>query len=152
MIDTDLANLYTVSTKRLNEQVKRNSKRFPEDFMFQLNEKEKLDLIRQYPHLSKLKYSPSHPFAFTEHGAVMVASILNSQRAIQVNVQIVRIFTQIRQLLLSHKDILLNLEILEKKVVQHDSDIKLVFKYLRELLNPATSPSRKIGFIQKSSE
>ena len=146
MIDTDLAELYGVPTKRLNEQVKRNMKRFPEDFMFQLTQEEKQGLIESYTHLNKLKYSPNLPFAFTEHGAVMLASVLNSERAIEVNVQIVRIFTRMREMLLTHKDILLKLEKLERKAVQHDGDIKLIFKYLKELLDPPTEPMRKIGF------
>ena len=81
LVDTDLAELYGVTTKRLNEQVKRNRKRFPEDFMFQLNEKEETGLIESYSHLNRLKYSSKLPFVFTEHGAVMLASVLNSERA-----------------------------------------------------------------------
>ena len=146
MIDTDLAELYGVPTKRLNEQVRRNSKRFPEDFMFQLNQEEKQGLIKSHVHLDKLKYSPNPPLAFTEHGAVMLASVLNSERAIEVNVQIVRIFTRMREMVLTHKDILLKLEKLERIAVQHDSDIKLIFKYLKELLNPQAEPMRRIGF------
>jgi ORF6N domain len=146
MIDTDLAELYGVPTKRLNEQVKRNMKRFPEDFMFQLNQEEKQSLIENVPHLNRLKYSPNLPFVFTEHGAVMLASVLNSERAIEVNVQIVRIFTRLRELVLTHKDILLKLEQIERKAVKQDDDIKLIFEYLRELLNPPSQPMRKIGF------
>ncbi len=101
MIDTDLAELYGVTTKRLNEQVKRNVKRFPEDFMFQLSKEEKQRLIESHAHLNKLKYSPSLPFAFTEHGAVMLASVLSSERAIEVNVQIVRIFIRMREMFLT---------------------------------------------------
>lgn len=152
MIDTDLAELYGVSTKRLNEQVKRNMKRFPEDFMFQLNQGEKQILIENFAHLNRLKYSPNLPFVFTEHGAVMLASVLNSERAIEVNVQIVRIFTQMRELVLTHKDILLKLEQLERKVVGHDDDVKVIFGYLKELLNPPSEPMRKIGFKQKGKQ
>lgn len=149
MIDIDLAELYAVPTKRLNEQVKRNLKRFPDDFMFQLNRKEKQGLMENHLHLNKLKYSPNLPFAFTEHGAVMLASVLNSERAIKVNVQIVRIFTRMREMLLTHKDILLKLEQLERKVVGHGGEIKLIFKYLNGLFNPKSEPMRKIGFEQK---
>ena len=115
MIDTDLAELYAVPTRRLNEQVKRNIKRFPEDFMFQLNQDEKQSLVESYAHLNRLKYSPNLPFVFTEHGAVMLASVLNSNKAIEVNVQIVRIFTRMREMFLTHKDILLKLEQVESK-------------------------------------
>ena len=149
MIDTDLAELYGVTTKRLNEQVKRNVKRFPEDFMFQLSKEEKQRLIESHAHLNKLKYSLSLPFAFTEHGAVMLASVLSSERAIEVNVQIVRIFIRMREMFLTRKDILMKLEKLERKAVQHDGDIKLIFEYLKELLNPKTEPLRRIGFKRK---
>lgn len=148
MVDADLAELYGVPTRRLNEQVRRNVKRFPEDFMFQLTQEEKQSLIENQVHLNKLKYSPNLPFAFTEHGAVMLASVLNSERAIEVNVQIVRIFIRMRETLFIHKDILLKLEKIERKAIHHDADIGLIFKYLKELINPPTEPMRKIGFTQ----
>src|ERR1700761_7166479 len=94
MIDRDLAELYGVSTKRLNEQVKRNMKRFPSDFMFQLTNEEKMEVVAKCDHLKSLKYSPQTPYVFTEHGAVMLASVLNSERAILVNIQVVRVFTK----------------------------------------------------------
>ena len=107
MIDRDLAELYGVTTKQLNQQVKRNAKRFPEDFMFQLTGDEKDEVVTNCDHLRTLKFSPVLPFAFTEQGAVMLASVLNSERAIEMNIQIVRVFTKIREMLLAHKDILL---------------------------------------------
>jgi ORF6N domain-containing protein len=146
MIDRDLAELYGVETKRLNEQVKRNRKRFPEDFMFQLTEEEKGEVVAKCDHLSNLKYSPVLPYVFTEHGAVMLASVLNSDRAIEANIQIVRIFTQIREMLLTHKDILLKLEQLEKQVIQNSEDIQMIFTALKELLNPPNPPRQMIGF------
>jgi hypothetical protein len=152
-VDRDLAELYGVTTKRLNEQVKRNRKRFPEDFMFQLTQEEKTDVVANCDHLTNLKFSSNLPFVFTEHGAVMpawpvgrLASVLNSQRAIEVNIQIVRVFTKMRELLLTHKDILLKLEIIEKKLTSHDDDIALIFEYLKQLLHPPQIPRRKIGF------
>ena len=108
IVDRDLAELYGVTTKRLNEQVKRNRKRFPEDFMFQLTQEEKTDVVANCDHLVNLKFSPNLPFVFTEHGAAMLASVLNSQRAIEVNIQIVRVFSRMRELLLTHKDISLS--------------------------------------------
>jgi len=96
MIDRDMADLYGVTTKRLNEQVKRNLKRFPIDFMFQVSAEEKDHLIVNYKHLNSSKHSNVLPYAFTEHGVVMLASVLNSDRAILVNIQIVGVFTQIR--------------------------------------------------------
>lgn len=146
MIDADMAELYGVRTKRLNEQVKRNQKRFPEDFMFQLSEEEKKWVIENYPHLNKLKYSTSLPFVFTEHGAVMLASVLDSERAIEVNIQIVRIFTRLREMLLTHKDILLKLEKLENQVTQHNEELQYIFEALKQLLQPPTEPRKPIGY------
>jgi hypothetical protein len=159
MIDSDLAELYGVSTKRLNKQVKRNHKRFPLDFMFQLTAEEKKFLIEKNTRLNKLKYSSSLPLAFTEHGAVMMASVLNSEWAIQVNIQIVRIFTRIRELLLSHKDLLLKLEQLEKKLFKqddpwrkHEAEILLIFGALKKLMSQPDEPKRRIGFKTKYDE
>ena len=146
MIDKDIAELYGVTTKRLNEQVKRNKKRFPEDFMFNLSQEEKDEVVANCDHLKNLKYSPNLPFAFTEHGAVMLASVLNSDRSIEVNIQIVRIFTQIREMLLTNKDILLKLEVLEKNANQHNKDIQMIFEALKGLLNPPQEPRPRIGF------
>src|SRR6266513_1915183 len=146
MIDRDLAELYGVTTKQLNQQVKRNLKRFPKDFMFQLNGEEKAEVVTNCDHLVSLKFSPNLPYAFTEHGAVMLASILNSDRAIEVNIQIVRVFTKMREMLLTHKDILLQLEKMERKLTGHDEDIQLIFKYLKQLLNPPQQPRKRIVF------
>lgn len=152
MIDRDLAELYGVTTKQLNQQVKRNSKRFPEDFMFQLSEDEKNEVVANCDHLTILKFSPNLPFAFTEHGAVMLASVLNSERAIEVNIQIVRVFTKMREMIMTHKDILLQLEKMEKKLAGHDIDITLIFQYLKKLLTSPQPPRRKIGFGRNDEE
>jgi hypothetical protein len=152
MIDRDLAELYGVTTKRLNEQVKRNTRRFPEDFMFQLTQEEKDEVVAICDHLSNLKFSANLPYAFTEHGAVMLASVLNSERAIEVNIQIVRVFTRMREMLSTHKDILLKLEKIEKKLTRHDEEIVLIFQYLKQLLNPPQTPRRKIGFRRNDEE
>lgn len=133
MVDSDLAELYGVTTKRLNEQVKRNIKRFPEDFMFQLTESEKQQVVANCDHLKNLKFSPYLPFVFTEHGAVMLASVLNSERAIQVNLQIVRVFIRMREMLATHKEILHKLEQIEKKDIEQDQKIVLIFEYLKQL-------------------
>lgn len=146
MIDKDIASLYGVPTKRLNEQVKRNLKRFPDDFMFQLTQEEKDEVVANCDHLKNLKYSPNLPYVFTEHGAVMLASVLNSDRAIEVNIQIVRIFTKMKEMLLTHKDILLKLEQLENKVSSHDENIQMIFEALKQLLNPPQEPRKRMGF------
>ena len=146
MIDRDMAELYGVTTKRLNEQVKRNGLRFPDDFMFQLTDEEKNEVVAKCDHLKSLKFSPTLPNAFSEHGAVMLASVLNSETAIKVNVQIIRIFTKMREMLITHKDILLKLESVEKQVTNHDEKIKLIFEYLKELLHNPNPPRELIGF------
>jgi ORF6N domain len=153
MIDRDLAELYGVTTKRLNEQVKRNPKRFPNDFMFQITKEEKEEIMLQFEHLKGLKFSTVLPYVFTEHGAVMLASVLNSDKAIGVNIQIVRVFTRIREVLLSHKDVLLKIEKLEYKMLQqnhttnkHDDEIQHIFKILKQLLDPPQEPREPVGF------
>jgi hypothetical protein len=151
MLDGDLAELYQVETRRLNEQVKRNIDRFPEDFMFQLTEKEWENLKSQNA-TSSWGGRRKKPYAFTEHGVLMLSSVLNSDRAIQVNIQIMRIYSRLRSMIMDHKDILLKLERLEGKVIKHDEDFKVVFDYLRELLNPITEPVRKIGFKHKKED
>ena len=153
MLDIDLAELYQVETGRLNEQVKRNADRFPEDFMFQLTNEEWESLRSQFA-ISKegrggRRYAP---LAFTEHGVLMLSSVLNSERAIQVNIQIMRIYSKLKGMIMDHKDILLKLERLEGKVIKHDENFKVVFDYLRELLNPKTELMRKIGFKHKKED
>jgi len=149
MIDRDLAELYGVETKVLKQAVRRNLKRFPEDFMFEMNKME-FEIWRKENVISTedkhgLRYAP---FCFTEQGVTMLSCILNSNTAIEVNIRIIRIFTRLRELVLTHKDILLKLEQMERKVNQQDDDIKLIFDYLRELLNQKSEPMRKIGFKQ----
>jgi len=133
MIDSDLAGLYGVPTKRLNEQVKRNAKRFPEHFMFQLTQEEKDKVVANCDHLKKLKFSPFLPYVFTEHGTVMLANVLNSDRAIQASIRIVEIYIKMREILLTHKDILIRLEKIEHTLVGHDDKIMLIFEYLKQL-------------------
>jgi hypothetical protein len=153
MIDKYLAGLYNVTTKRLNEQVKRNRKRFPEDFMFQLTQKEKDEVVANCDHLKSLKYSRSLPYAFTEHGAVMLASVLNSNKAIEVNIQIIRVFNQLREALLNYKDVLLKLDQLEQQTLQNMGDIQVIFNYLKQLITPAEQKNRtRIGFRRKGEQ
>ncbi|MDR6760639.1 hypothetical protein J2Y38_000837 [Flavobacterium sp. 2755] len=135
MLDGDLALLYGVETKRLNEQVKRNLSRFPEDFMFQLNDNEHNSLRSQFATLEKGrgKYQKYLPFAFTEHGVMMLSSVLKSDKAIQTNIQIMRIFTKVRQMLLDTTEIKVDILQIQKKLENHDKNIELVFSYLDEL-------------------
>ncbi len=145
MLDKDLAELYAVTTGNLNKGVKRNIKRFPEDFMFQLTQEEFKNLTFQNG-TSKWGGTRTMPYAFTEQGVAMLSSVLNSDVAIEVNIRIIRIFTKLREMLLTHKDILLKLEQLEKQVVQNSEEIQLIFNALKGLLNPVQEPRKKIGF------
>ena len=145
MIDSDLSELYQVETKRLNEQVSRNIERFPDDFMFQLTQDEFENLKSQIA-TSSWGGRRKLPYAFTEQGVAMLSGVLNSPTAIRVNVQIIRVFTKMRELLMTNKDILLQLEKMEKKLTKHDEDIILIFQYLKKLLNPPQPPRERIGF------
>lgn len=148
MIDADLAELYGISTKRLNEQVRRNAARFPPDFMFQLNAAERTELVATCDHLRRLKYSSSLPYAFTEHGALMAASILNSDRAVEVSLYVVRAFVQLREMLISNKELAGQLAELERKFAAHDQAIAGIIATIRQLMAPPTAPTRApIGFV-----
>jgi hypothetical protein len=143
MLDADMAALYGVTTKRLNEQVKRNRNRFPEDFMFQLTEKEKAEVVANCDHLKRLKFSPNLPYVFTEHGAIMLATVLNSPIAVHASIQVVRAFVRLRKMIASNKDLARKIEELEKK---YDAQFKVVFEAIRELMQPPETKKRKIGF------
>jgi len=131
MLDSDLAAIYCVKTSRLNEQVKRNKDRFPNDFMFQLTNHEKQEVIANCDHLEKLKFSRTNPYAFTEHGTIMLANVLNTPTAIETSVLIVRAFVKLRELLSTHKE-------LERKILEleskYDQQFKLIFEAIRELM------------------
>ena len=146
MLDMDLAELYEVSTKQLNQQVKRNPERFPADFMFQLSDKEWAILRSQFVTSRSWGGRRFNPFVFTEHGVLMLSSVLSSKKAIQVNIQIMRTYARLRQLTLSNKEILIKLQELEKNVTKHGGEIQLIFRYLRQLLQPENPPWKKIGF------
>jgi len=146
MLDVDLANLYGVTTKRLNEQVKRNRNRFPEDFMFQLTEKEKAEVVANCDHLKMLKFSPHLPYAFTEHGAIMLATVLNSSVAVQASIQVVRAFIKLREMIATHKEFARKLDEMEKK---YDAQFKIVFDAIRQLMSPPEKHKRKVGFLRE---
>jgi hypothetical protein len=144
MLDTDLAALYGVPTKVLNQAVKRNRERFPRDFMFRLTRREKLKVVTDCDHLARLKFSTTLPFAFTEHGAIMLASLLNSPTAIEVSLQVVRTFVRLREILASHAELSRRLDELEKR---HDRQFTQVFAVLRDLLaRPDDLEPKRIGF------
>ena len=146
MLDADLAELYGVETRVLNQAVKRNSDRFPEDFMFQLNAEEKVEVVANCDHLAKLKFSSTMPNAFTEHGALMLGNVLKSSRAVEVSLLVVRAFVQIREMLSTHKELAAKLDQLERKVSSHDQAIAGLIDAIRQLMNPPASAGRGIGF------
>jgi hypothetical protein len=146
MVDADLAELYGVSTKVLNQAVKRNNDRFPKDFIFRLTKQEKLEVVTNCDHLRKLKFSPAQPFVFTEHGAVMVASVLNSKRAVEMSIYVVRAFVELREMLGTHRALAQKLSEFERQVESHDSHIRSLFEAIRQLMESPTPKSRRIGF------
>lgn len=131
MLDNDLAELYQVETRRLNEQVKRNISRFPDDFMFQLTTEEWENLKSQNA-TSSWGGRRKLPYAFTEHGVLMLSSVLNSERAITINIHIMRVYKRIREMLLTHKDVLMELETIKQKIGSNSNDIELIFNYLKQ--------------------
>lgn len=150
ILDTDLAELYGVQTKRLNEQVKRNAERFPEDFMFRLTEEEKSEVVANCDHLQKLKFSPQLPAVYTEHGAIMVAMVLNSPEATTMSVFVVRGFVQMRERLAANAEIIKRLAEIDKTLLEHDQALSVIWKNLQPLLTPPSDPpKRKIGFDYK---
>jgi len=153
MIDRDLAELFGVETRILKQAVRRNIERFPEDFMFEMT-KEELDTWRSQFVTSKgdkkgLRYAP---FCFTEQGVTMLSWVLNSPRAIAVNIRIVRTFTKMREMLLTHKDLLIEMEEIRKKVSGQDEKIELIFNYLRQFIKEQEKPRNSIGYKSSSDK
>lgn len=148
MLDKDLAELYQVTTGNLNKSVSRNKTRFPEDFMFQLYEEEFKNLIFQNG-ISSWGGTRKLPYAFTEQEVAMLSGVLRSERAIQVNIRIMRIFTRIKHILNNHSDLNFEIEKIKTKLNNHDKNLEIVFKYLDELIEKQTDPKRlpEIGFI-----
>ncbi len=157
MLDADLANLYQVKTQALNQAVKRNLKRFPVDFCFQLNELETHNLKSQIVTSSLISQSViskrggrrNNPFVFTEQGVAMLSSVLKSERAIQVNIQIMRTFSKIREMISSNRELREKIEKLEKKYEGHDKKFAVVFEAIRNLITEKEKPRTEIGFNTK---
>ena len=149
MFDRDLAELYGVLTKYLTRQVRRNIERFPEDFMFQLTKQEVESSRCQFGTLKQGQNIKYFPYAFTEQGVAMLSSVLRSQRAVQVNIQIMRVFTKLREIMLSHKDLARKIEDLERqfqgKFREHDQKFILIFKAIKDLLTDKEEASKKRG-------
>ncbi len=147
MVDSDLAELYGVETRRLNEQVARNIDRFPEDFMFRLNDKEFEGLKSQFA-TSKRGGRRKLPYVFTEHGVLMLSSVLNSKQAIQINIQVMRIFTRIRQMIIDNTELRLEMEKIKSKLDKQDKNMEVVFRYMDELSKKKAEPKprKRIGY------
>ncbi len=147
MLDSDLAELYQVETKQLKRQVRRNIERFPKDFMFELTKEESDNLRSQFGSSSwgGVRYLP---IVFTEQGVAMLSSVLNSSRAIGVNIKVIRVFTKLREMLFNNKDLLLRMEKIERKLSNQNKNLELVFNYLDELIDKKENPKlrTKIGY------
>jgi len=150
LLDADLAALYEVPTKRLNEQVKRNLDRFPTDFMFRLSREEVDALNRSQIATGSQKHRDPRfpPYAFTEHGAIMAATVINSPRAVEMSIYVVRAFVHLRELLASNKELAQHLKKLERKVSTHDEAIVGILKTIRQLMQPPEPSKRSIGFVE----
>jgi len=146
LLDRDLATLYGVETRVLKQSVKRNKKRFPPDFLIILNSKEINNLVSQNVIPSKSFLGGSRPFAFTEQGVAMLSSVLNSERAIEVNIVIMRSFVKLREIISTHKKVAIKLKDLESKLQEHDEQIIQVIQLINQLINPDPKPIKKIGF------
>lgn len=146
MIDRDLAELYQVPTKALNQAVKRNLERFPEGFMFRLSPQETRELVTNCDRFASLKHASATPYAFTEYGVAMLSSVLSSDRAVQINVEIIQTFIRLRQLAVTHKKLGRKIDELERKIKSHDHQIEDIFDALHELMEPPIKPRPKIGF------
>lgn len=148
IVDADLAALYGVGTRVLNQAVQRHPRRFPADFAFRLTAEERNQVITTCDHLRNLKFSPALPWVFTEHGALMAASVLRSQQAVEVSLYVVRAFVRMREAIAAHREIGRRLDELERTVGAQDTVIVGIVKALRELTKPAEAPRRRrIGFV-----
>ena len=149
IIDYDIAKIFGIATKVLNQAVKRNIDRFPRDFMFVLTKAEKNELVTNCDRFNSLKHSTALPYAFNEHGAVMLATILNSPSAVEASIYVVRAFIRMREFLSEHKELAQKLKELELKFVGHDEQIRDIIEAINQLLTPPEKPKRQIGFQVK---
>lgn len=151
MIDSELAELYGVTTRNLKRQVRRNVKRFPSEFMFQLTKDEWNELVPIWHQFNRMKHSYALPFVFTEHGVAMLSSVLNSEKAIKISILIIKTFVRLREMMATHKELAHKLEELERKIEKHDESISSIFEAIRQLMAPPPEPpKRRIGFRAES--
>jgi hypothetical protein len=149
MLDRDLSEMYGVETKLLKRAVRRNIERFPHDFMFQLTVEEYRSLRRQFGTLKRGAHSKYPPMAFTEQGVAMLSSVLNSQRAVEVNISIIRAFVQLRKMISAHKELALKLKEFEERLDNHDEKIMVIFEVINKLIEEDEKPPKKIGYIKE---
>ena len=149
MLDSDLAALYGVETRVLKQAVRRNRKRFPSDFMFELTKEENRSLRSQNVILEPGRYSKYLPFAFTEQGVAMLSTVLNSERAIEVNIAIMRVFVRLREMMATHKELAFKLIELEERLEGHDEQIQNIFEAIQQLMTPPETARKKIGFVNE---
>ena len=149
MLDSDLAELFGVETKQLNRQVKRNIQRFPTEFMFRLTKQERDELVPNWHQFKKMKHSYALPYAFTEHGVAMLASVLRSERAIKMSIIIVKTFVKLREIMSVHKELFFKLREIERKIEMHDTDIRDIFEAIRQLMRIPGEHRRIKGFGAK---
>ena len=152
MVDRDLAELYGVETKHLNRQVKRNIQRFPDEFMLQLTIEERNQLVTICHRFKTMKHSSSLPYVFTEHGVAMLASVLKSDRAVKISINIIKAFVKLREMLSTHKELAHKLAQLERKIEKHDDEIKLIFDAIRQLMTRPEPKSKRIGFLPEKEK
>jgi hypothetical protein len=150
MLDRDLAALYGVKPIRLREQVKRNIERFPENFMFQLTEEEAEMMVSQNAIPSKQHLGGTLPYVFSEHGVLQLANVLRSDRAVHMSITIIEVFVKMREMLLTNKELLLQMEEIRKKVAGQDEKIELIFNYLKQFVKEQEAPRKSIGFVPKT--
>ncbi|MCX5669503.1 MAG: ORF6N domain-containing protein [Candidatus Omnitrophica bacterium] len=146
MLDRDLAELYGVETKYLNRQVRRNIQRFPKESSFRLNKQEKIELVTICHRFKSMKHSTSLPYVFTEYGVAMLASVLNSERAVKISLAIIKTFVKLREIIYTHKELLLRLQALEVKYANHDSKIIEIFKAIQQLFQSPKGSRVITGF------
>jgi phage regulator Rha-like protein len=150
LLDRDLAEMYGVETKQLKRAVRRNIDRFPDDFMFQLSNEEYRSLKRQFGTLKRGAHSKYPPMAFTEQGVAMLSSVLNSQRAVEVNIAIIRAFVHLRRMILTHSELARKLKKLEERLDDHDEKILVIFEAIKKLIQDDEKPKKKIGYLKES--
>jgi len=152
LLDADLAALYGVPTKRLNEQVKRNARRFPEDFVFRLTRAEKDEVVAKCDHLRNLRFAKSMPYAFTEFGAIQAANVVNTPAAEEMGIMVVRAFVQLRRMIVDQKTLTAKLAALDRRVGANEADIAAIVEAIRQLTTPdAPVHGRRIGFQPDSA-